>query len=211
MKLAIRLARLLATTAILVAVIATTIDTASRVSINPFNFFGYFTIQSNLILAAVYALTTDPSFRKPRYERGLALARACATSYMVVVGIVYALLLAPLGAAGGVPLPWANFILHILIPIYAVVDWLFVGDRDRIPFRSLWVAAVYPLLWCGVVLVRGATDGWVPYPFLDPANGYGSVFLYVAIIAVTVVAVAALVFWASRWRGVLLVASAQPR
>lgn len=185
--------------AIIVAVIATTIDTAARVQINPFNFFGYFTIQSNLVIAVVYGLTAA----RPRDDaRGwLTLARACATSYLIVVGIVYALLLAPLGAAGGVPLPWANVILHILVPIYAVVDWLLIGDRTRISFRRLWVAAVYPVLWCAVVLVRGATDGWVPYPFLDPANGYPSVLLYVVVIAVVVVAVASLVFWASRWKG----------
>lgn len=193
---------MLVAAAIVVAVVATTIDTASRVSINPFNFFGYFTIQSNLIIAAVYGLTALS--RENRDSRWLTLARACATTYLIVVGIVYALLLAPLGAAGGVPLPWANFILHILVPIYAVADWVLVGDRIRVSFRYLWVPAVYPLLWCGVVLVRGATDGWVPYPFLDPANGYPTVLLYVLVIAVVVVAVAVLVYWASRWKGLLV-------
>ena len=187
--------------AIIAAVVATTVDIASRTQINPFNFFGYFTIQSNLIIAAVYALVAT---RGSRDQRGwLTLARACATSYLIVVGIVYALLLAPLGAAGGVPLPWANFVLHVLVPIYAVADWLLVGDRTRVSFRDLWVAAAYPVLWCGVVLVRGATDGWVLYPFLDPANGYPRVLFYVLVIAVVVVAVAALVFWASRWRGLV--------
>lgn len=210
MKSYVRIVRVLATTAILVAVIATTIDTASRVAINPFNFFGYFTIQSNLILAAVYALTTDPSFRKPRNERWLSLARACATSYVVVVGLVYAVLLAPLGVVGGVPLPWANTILHIVIPVYAAADWLLVGDRTRLSFRYLWIAAIYPLVWCAVVLARGATDGWVPYPFLDPTNGYGVVARNVVLVAASMVAVAALAFWSSHWRGVLLASRTNP-
>lgn len=193
--------RLLIAAAIIVAVAATFVDTATQVAINPFNFFGYFTIQSNLIIAAVYLLTATSSGRDAR--GWLTLARACATAYLIVVGIVYVLLLAPLGAAGGVPLPWANFILHILVPLYAVADWALVADRGRASFRQLWVAALYPVVWCGVVLVRGATDGWVPYPFLDPANGYASVLFYVLVIAVVVVAIAALVFWASRSRGVL--------
>jgi hypothetical protein len=200
-KLIVKWMRLLVAVAIIVAVVATFAETAMRVSVNPFNFFGYFTIQSNLIIAVVYLVTTARSGNDSRGS--LTLARACATTYLIVVGIVYALLLAPLGAAGGVPLPWANFILHILVPLYAVADWSLVRDRLRVPYRSLWVAAVYPLLWCGVVLARGATDGWVPYPFLDPANGYASVVLYVAIIAAMVVAIAAVVFWISRWRGVL--------
>jgi hypothetical protein len=45
----------------------------------------------------------------------------------------------------------------------------------------LWLA--YPLAWTGLTMVRGAADGWYPYPFLDPANGgYGQV-------AVTAVAI----------------------
>lgn len=191
---------MIAAATVLAAVVATTFDTASRTAINPFNFFGYFTIQSNIILAVIYVISSlSANSARPRLE----LARACATSYIVVVGVVYALLLAPLGAAGGVPLPWANAVLHIIIPVYAVIDWLFVGDRSAVAFRLLWVSLVYPLLWCGVVLVRGAIDGWVPYPFLDPANGYPSVILYVVIIAITVLAVASLTFWASRWRGIL--------
>jgi hypothetical protein len=200
-KLIVKWMRVLVAAAIIVAVVATFVETAMRVPINPFNFFGYFTIQSNLIIAVVYLVTAA---RPGNDSRGwLTLARACATTYLIVVGIVYALLLAPLGAAGGVPLPWANFILHILVPLYAVADWSFVGDRRPVPFRRLWVAAVYPMLWCGVVLARGATDGWVPYPFLDPANGYASVVLYVVIIAAVVIAIGALVFWISRWRGIL--------
>ena len=47
----------------------------------------------------------------------------------------------------------------------------------------LWLA--FPLAWTGVTLVRGALDGWYPYPFLDPANGgYGQV----AVIAVAITA-----------------------
>lgn len=35
------------------------------------------------------------------------------------------------------------------------------------------------LAWTGLTLVRGALDGWYPYPFLDPVNGgYGTVALY---------------------------------
>lgn len=35
---------------------------------------------------------------------------------------------------------------------------------------------IYPLAWTVLTLIRGALDGWYPYPFLDPANGgYGAV------------------------------------
>lgn len=49
-------------------------------------------------------------------------------------------------------------------------------------------ATINPLNSFGYFLIRGATDGWEPYPFLDPATGYGSVTTYrIAISAITVV------------------------
>ena len=34
---------------------------------------------------------------------------------------------------------------------------------------------IHPLAWTVLTLIRGALDGWYPYPFLDPANGgYGA-------------------------------------
>jgi hypothetical protein len=54
-----------------------------------------------------------------------------------------------------------------------------------------WVSLIYPVLWVVVVLICGATDGWVPYPFLDPATGYGSVAIYCLAIAAFTILVAA--------------------
>jgi hypothetical protein len=35
---------------------------------------------------------------------------------------------------------------------------------------------IYPLAWTVLTVIRGALDGWYPYPFGDPANGgYGAV------------------------------------
>jgi hypothetical protein len=184
---------------ILTAVISTAADVASRVPLNPFNFFGFFTLQSNLLTAIVYIAATVSALRGTGQGRWLVIARAAVTTYMIIVGIVYALLLAPLGAAGGVPLPWANAVLHIVVPIYVVVDWLVFTDRAKLAFSHLWLVLLYPLIWSAVVLLRGATDGWVPYPFLDPATGYGSVLIYVALIAVLVLGFGSLVFWASQF------------
>jgi hypothetical protein len=175
------------------AVIATVIETASRATINPFNFFGYFTIQSNLFGAVVLALA---AFAPQRWRDLIVILRACAATYLILVGIVYALLLAPLGAAGGVPVPWANVVMHIATPLYFAVDWLVAPDRRHLRWRQAWLVLVYPLLWCVVVLIRGATDGWVPYPFLDPDTGYDAVAVFIGIItiAVTVVGIA---IWAT--------------
>jgi len=180
-------------------------EAAGRTVINPFNLFGYFTIQSNIILAVVYAVIAVVSLRGDAASPALNIARASVTTYIIIVGVVYATLLAPLGAAGGVPAAWANTALHIIMPIYALADWILFSDRARIGFTRLWIVLIYPIVWVVVVLVRGATDGWVPYPFLHPDAGYASVFFYVGLIVVVMLAFGSLVFWISRKRSALRV------
>ena len=176
-----------------VAVIATFADTASRVNINPFNFFGYFTMQSNIIWFVVMAITAAVVLRGSRQSERLLIARGCATTYMILVGAIYNTLLA--GQEGGVALVWANRVVHIVLPFYAAVDWIVFGDHGRLAWKRLWVSLVYPMVWVIVVLIRGATDGWVPYPFFNPDTGYALVFTYVAGIAALTIVTAAMV-WA---------------
>jgi hypothetical protein len=189
--------RLLIAAAALVAIVSTFIDTASRVAINPFNFFGYFTMQSNIIITVVLLLAAYAAFaRNERLATSLVLARACATTYIVIVGIVYNTLL--VGLPGGISLEWANRVLHVALPAYAALDWILFGDRIAVPWRRLWIVVIFPIVWIAVVLVRGATDGWVPYPFLDRSHGYGVVALYCVGIAVATVVVAVGIWSISR-------------
>lgn len=189
------IARLVIAAVILFAVLATFVDTAGRSAINPFNFFGYFTMQSNIIMMLVYLGSALTALRGVKNSQIEMIIRASATSYMVIVGLVYNTLLT--GLPGGVELAWANAILHIVVPLYALLDWLFCPDRRWLAWRDLWFVLLYPALWCLVVLIRGASDGWVPYPFLNPSTGYGSVFFFIALIGAGISGVAALIWWRS--------------
>ena len=191
-------ARAVAGVAGLVAVIATFLDTASRTTINPVNFFGFFTMQSNILTMLVFLMLAVVGFSGRTPSRALKFAHASVTTYIVIVGIVYNTLL--VGLEGGITLPWANVVLHAVIPVYAAVDWVFFGDRAPLPWKSVWIVLVYPVVWLVVVIVRGATDGWVPYPFLDPALGYGVVALYAIGIAIAIGVVGVGVWALSRVR-----------
>ncbi|WP_104084340.1 Pr6Pr family membrane protein [Cryobacterium sp. Y11] len=184
----------------IVAIVSTFYDTATRATINPFNFFGYFTMQSNIILVLVLLVTALVSFSGRRQRPSLVVARGCATTYIVITGVMYNVLLA--GLEGGVSLAWANTVLHIILPIYAALDWVIFSDRSPLPVNKIWIPLVYPIVWIIVIIIRGATDGWVPYPFLDPAQGYGVVALYALAIAVATVVFAAIVWGISRVHGV---------
>jgi len=198
MRILIALLRLAAGVVSIVAIAATFLSSTAKGPVNPFNFFGYFTIQGNILAAVVFVVISIVGLQRSKKSANLTLLHAAATTYIVIVGVVYNTLL--VGLAGGVDVPWANDVLHVIVPLYAAIDWLLFGDRKRIPVKRLGVILVYPIVWLVVVLIRGATDGWVPYPFLNPANGYGSVALYCVIIAIAFAAVGWLVLWYSRVR-----------
>ncbi|MBF6672050.1 Pr6Pr family membrane protein [Glutamicibacter sp. FBE19] len=188
------LARILWALVTLAAIVATYSDTASRGPVQPMNFFGYFTIQSNALLVAVWIVAgTAGLVKAERVTRWVVGLRALVCVCMAVVGLIYLTLLAPLGAAGGVPLPWANWVMHILGPLVILGDWLLSKDRVVLPYTAVFLILIYPMLWTGVVLVRGATDGWVPYPFLNPEQGYGVISLYVVAIAAVFAGIAVFV------------------
>src|SRR6187402_2619715 len=136
MKMLFAVLRAAIAIATLVAIVATFLDTASRATINPFNFFGYFTIQSNIITVVALLLAALATFAGKPQAPWLQLLRGCATTYIVIVGIVYNTLL--VGLPGGVELPWANTIMHVILPLYAGLDWVLFGDRDALAWKRFW-------------------------------------------------------------------------
>lgn len=164
---------------------------------SPFDFFGYFTNQTSLLTAAVLLVTGVFSLRGLAMPDGLSLARGAATACMIVVGVVYNVLVPGTGSAA----LWVSVTLHIALPLLVALDWLLVGERPPLPWRRLWAVIPYPALWLVGVLVRGATDGWVPYGFLLPERGALSLALHVAGLFAALVAAGALVWAASRGGG----------
>jgi len=170
---------------------------ADRVALgdgNPFDYFGYFTNQTSLLAAAVVLTTGAISVRGRRPPPWLANARGILVSCLIVVAVIYNGLVPGTGTAP----PWVSAILHVWFPLFVLLDWLLVGDRDPLPWRRLWLVLPYPLVWLAVVLVRGATDGWVPYGFLLPERGVLSLLGCMAALAVTLVAAGAVVWAGSR-------------
>lgn len=170
----------------------------------PWDWFGYFTTQNNLAAGFVLSFAAVAVLRGRRV-RWIEYARAAVTTYIFIVGTVFWTLLATVTP---IAIPWTNDVVHAVVPAYCLLDWLLIGDRAPLSFRRIWVIYPYAIVWLAVTLIRGATDGWVPYPFLDPSTGYASVALYCGAI-VLIATVVALVFWgASRVPGAVLRSSA---
>lgn len=193
MRVAIALVRLAAAALVVAAITGTRITAAQPV--NPVDFFGYFTIQSNVIAAAAFVVGAVGMLRR---QSLLPTLRGVAVVCIGLTGVVYNTVL--VGLDGGVALLWANTALHAVVPALALLDRVLVADRPPLRRSRLWWVVPYPLVWLAVVLVRGATDGWVPYPFPNSENGYGSVALASLGVTAAVLVLAVLVWALSRVR-----------
>ena len=126
-------------------------------------FFAYFTIESNiLVLVTAAQLARDPADDGPRWR----VVRIAAVGGITVTGLVHWFLLRPLLHLDGTDLV-ADKLLHLVVPILAVVGWLVFGPRPRVDWPACLRAALWPLAWLVVILVSGGLTGWYPYPFLD--------------------------------------------
>jgi hypothetical protein len=211
----IRVAVAAAIIAAIVAQLATSIGywTAKGgvdVPVHVTHFFSFFTIESNILAAAVLLigayLLARGSGPDPTWFN---LLRASAVTYMAVTGIVYNLLLRGIDLPQGSTVPWSNEILHVVACAWLVIDWIFAPGRSPIATNQLWKVLVFPIVWVVYTLVRGPLVSdtvygnafWYPYPFLNPqtsAEGYFTVAFYVLLIAVAIGSTAAGVLWISR-------------
>ncbi|TQK70421.1 Pr6Pr family membrane protein [Nocardioides sp. SLBN-35] len=132
----------------------------------------YFTIQSNLLVAVATTLLARDPLRDGAAFRAVRLA---STVGITVTGLVHFLLLRPLLDLDGAD--WvADKMLHVLVPLLAVVGWFAFGPRPRIDGRAVAVAFAWPIAWLAVTLAVAGATRWVPYPFLDfREEGWGSV------------------------------------
>ncbi|KQM25676.1 hypothetical protein ASL10_09190 [Frigoribacterium sp. Leaf8] len=199
MRASVAVLRVAAAVAVLVAVVAQWENSLRDPGYRFVDFFGYFTIQSNLIVLLALAIGAFTVLRRTTPPRWTVAVRAAATTYIALTGLVFNLLLAGLPSNDPYTVGWASNVFHRVIPLYVVLDWVLFADRDRQPWRRLWQFLAFPLIWVVVVLARGAD--FVPYPFLDVATlGGGVVALWCVGIAVAVALIGALVVAASRLR-----------
>ncbi|MFE3292995.1 Pr6Pr family membrane protein [Rhodococcus sp. NPDC059234] len=163
------------------------------------NYFSYFTVLSNVlgVVALLVGGLVDP--QSTRWQ----LFRGAATLYMVITGIIYAVLLANIDVT--LNDKWINDTMHRYLPLVLLADWVLNPPRVRITDRQAVSWLWFPLVYGVYTLTRGPFVDWYPYPFIDPrTQGYlqmaiGLVVLLVAFVLMAL-AVNAAGRWARRWR-----------
>jgi hypothetical protein len=134
-------------------------------------FLSYFTIESNLLVAATAAMLAAAPARDGTLFRVLRLD---ALLGITVTLVTYAVVLAPQHDPHGLN-AWTNAGLHYVVPAMAIVGWLLFGPRPRINDRTLLLALIWPGLYMAYTLAHGAASDWYPYPFVDAAHiGYAT-------------------------------------
>ncbi len=156
---------------------------SQRPGFEPGNFFSFFTNQSNLIAGFLLLyLAARRSVDSP----GLDLVRGAVVASMILMSVVHALLLSGYEAYLRIPEPSVDMVLHQVMPLVLVLDWLIQPPRSRVNFARATTWAIYPLLYFGYTLVRGSQVDWYPYYFLDPRRegGYPALLAICAVILV---------------------------
>ncbi len=129
-------------------------------------YFEYFTIITSLIVAVsltfallLRATSIGNFFSRPSVKTAVAV-------YIALVGIVYNIVLQGLNQFAGAA--WvADFLTHDLVPLMYTIYWLLFVPKGNLTWKMPFAWTIYPLLYLPYVLIRGASTGRYPYPFLD--------------------------------------------
>lgn len=142
------------------------------------NFFSYFTNLSNIFAAVVLLLGALYLIQHREPTATDDIIRGTAVVSMALVGIVFSILLRDedLGSL----LPWVNIVLHYVMPVVMVLDWLYQPPKTKLVVTQTWVWLIFPFLYLVYSLIRGSIVGFYAYPFFNPTKvgGYGVVALY---------------------------------
>ncbi|GAA4869771.1 Pr6Pr family membrane protein [Saccharopolyspora cebuensis] len=153
----------------------------------------YFTVQSNVLLAAAFAWSAVAS-ALGRGHLPPAL-KGAVTVYILITGLVFNLVLVDTAADEFAPAhvqpaseQLGSDLLHSVTPVLAALDWLLFAAHRRLRWSHAALWLVYPFGYLAFAMIRGGfVDGpdRYPYPFIDvDALGYDGLLLNVVVYAV---------------------------
>lgn len=135
------------------------------------NYFSYFTQQSNIANVVVLTVSGVLMLRGVPEPRWFASLHALVTTYVIVSGLVYGIIVAESASHDyTIGVPWSSQVLHFYLSTFVLIDWVLAPGRTRVRWRLVLAALPFPIAWGVFTIWRGARVGWYPYFFLDPAQ-----------------------------------------
>ena len=163
---------------------------------NSINFFSFFTIQTNLFATFLFFYLGIIGGNKSLPFNSI---RGAITVYMLVTGVVYAILLAP--TEGTLTYPWISFELHKIMPLTVLSSWIVFPPLIQLPKKEALRWLIYPIVYIFYTLIRGTFVGWYPYNFLNPLHSsYAHVLIYIGVIVLASELVALGIIQLGNWR-----------
>jgi hypothetical protein len=173
----VRVLRVTLRVAIVLAVVAALIVVATSTRSGLLWRLSTFTYQVNVLAAAYYLW----SLAWPRADARVGI-RGAMVLYVLIAGVIWNLFLTG-HSMGYTP---ANLLLHIVVPVLALTDWLLVGrDQAQVRWWQPMVWLLYPAAYLALaLLVLNHVGRRAPYYFLDPGSvGTASVVSNVCVLA----------------------------
>jgi hypothetical protein len=129
------------------------------------NYFSFFTVLSNILVALAFTLPNSKIFSRPDVRTAIAV-------YIFVVGTIFFFLLRKIYHPVG--LGWyVNILLHYTMPPLYILDWALFVPKRTLRYKTIPYWLIYPVVYCAWLLAHGAASGFYPYPFLNAAElGY---------------------------------------
>jgi hypothetical protein len=155
--------------------------------------FGFFTVLTNLMVAAIFTSIAigRPYCAHPRMLTGLTLS-------ILFVGIVYWLLLEDGDTLVGHEVQ-ATFLLHKAAPAIVTLYWLGCVRKGKVGHRDPLLWAIYPIAYLIYAMARAAAGDSYAYPFIDPTQqGWSGVTLNILAIAIGFLCAGYGLFWLDR-------------
>jgi len=160
----------------------------------------FFTQQANLLAILWWTWAALRGMRGAGSGAGRVI-RGAVTLYILLTGIVYALILWRVYAPGGSQ-AYVNLTHHVITPILFTLDWTLTEERDS--YRWRWIAAwlLYPLAYLSWIMGLGGRTRFYVYPFLDMGSlGPGRVALNCAGMIVFMTILGAVIIYINRKAG----------
>ena len=142
--------------------------------------FMYYTIQSNIAIAAICLIGAVLMLRRQAVPNWWYTVKFVGTVAITLTGVVYCTMLAPL--LGGYAWRLNNVLTHVVVPIAAIIDFFVTGVGGAVPRRSVFLVTIPPAayaVYAGIGYIAGweFSDGAnYPYFFLNwgsPAGAFG--------------------------------------
>ncbi|HEY2038600.1 MAG TPA: Pr6Pr family membrane protein [Edaphobacter sp.] len=127
------------------------------------NFFSFFTVLSNLLVAIIFTWFAIAPPGAP------ATLQAAVAAYIAVVAIGYSLLLRSAWDPDGLQ-KIVDVMLHDILPLLYVIFWIaFCRQLRALPRSHAYFWLTGPFAYLVYTMVRGHKTGWYPYHFLNPS------------------------------------------